>query len=34
MITALGKVKWVRSLFADEFFEVGLEFVNTSRVMN
>ena len=34
MITALGKVKWVRSLIADEFFEAGLEFVNTSRVMN
>jgi hypothetical protein len=34
MITALGKVKWVRSLYADEFFEAGLEFFNTSRVMN
>ena len=34
MITALGKVKWVRNIIADEFFEAGLEFVNTSRVMN
>ena len=34
MITALGKVKWVRGLIADEFFEAGREFVNTSRVMN
>ena len=34
MITALGKVKWVRSLIADEFFEAGSEFVNASRVMN
>ena len=33
MITALGKVKWIKSLFADEFFEAGLEFVNTSREM-
>jgi hypothetical protein len=33
MITTLGKVKWIKSLFADEFFEAGLEFVNTSREM-
>ena len=33
MITALGKVKWIKSIFADEFFEAGLEFVNTSREM-
>jgi len=30
MITALGKVKWVKSLYADESFEAGLEFINTS----
>jgi hypothetical protein len=30
MITALGKVKWVRTLYADESFEVGLEFIDTS----
>ncbi len=33
MMTALGKVKWIKSLFADEFFEAGLEFVHTSREM-
>ena len=33
MITALGKVKWIKSIFADEFFEAGLEFVYTSREM-
>jgi hypothetical protein len=32
-ITVLGKVKWIKSLFADEFFEAGLEFINTSREM-
>lgn len=30
MITAVGKVKWVRSLYADESYEAGLEFVDTS----
>ena len=30
MVTALGKVKWARSLYADESFEAGLEFVDTS----
>jgi PilZ domain. len=30
MITAFGKVKWIRSLFADESYEAGLEFVHTS----
>ena len=30
MVTVLGKVKWVRSLYADETFEAGLEFVDTS----
>ncbi len=29
MVTALGKVKWVRSLYGDESFEAGLEFVDT-----
>jgi hypothetical protein len=33
MISALGKVKWIKSIFADEFFEAGLEFVNISREM-
>ena len=33
MITALGKVKWIKSIFADEIFEAGLEFVNISREM-
>ena len=27
-VTALGRVKWVRSLFADESYEAGLEFVD------
>jgi hypothetical protein len=31
MIIAVGKVKWIKSIFADELFEAGLEFVNTSR---
>jgi hypothetical protein len=31
IVTALGKVKWVRSLYADESFEAGLEFVDTSE---
>lgn len=26
-MTAIGKVKWIKSLFADELFEAGLEFV-------
>ncbi|PKN96385.1 MAG: hypothetical protein CVU43_20980 [Chloroflexi bacterium HGW-Chloroflexi-5] len=30
-ITALGKIKWIKSLFADELFEVGLEFVHVYR---
>jgi hypothetical protein len=30
MITAFGKVKWIKSLFADESYEAGLEFINTS----
>ena len=28
-ITALGKVKWIKILFNDEFYEAGVEFVNT-----
>jgi hypothetical protein len=31
MIAALGKVKWIKSLFADESYEAGLEFVYTSN---
>jgi hypothetical protein len=27
LMTAMGKVRWIRSLFADELFEAGLEFV-------
>ena len=30
MVVALGKVKWIRSLFGDESYEAGLEFVDTS----
>ena len=30
MVAILGKVKWIRSLYADESFEAGLEFVDTS----
>lgn len=31
MVTALGKVKWVRALYADESFDAGLEFTDTSN---
>ena len=31
MLTALGKVKWIRSLYGDESYEAGLEFVDTSN---
>ena len=30
MVVALGKIKWIRSLFGDESYEAGLEFVDTS----
>ncbi len=30
LIEALGKVMWIRSLYADESFEAGLEFIDTS----
>lgn len=30
-VTALGKVKWINSVFADEFYEAGLEFVYAYR---
>jgi c-di-GMP-binding flagellar brake protein YcgR len=33
MITAFGKVKWIKLLFASDFYEAGLEFVNTSNEM-
>ncbi len=27
-VTAFGKVKWIKSLFADEFYEIGLELIH------
>ena len=30
IITAFGKVKWIKNLFGGEFYEAGLEFVSTS----
>ena len=30
IIPVLGKVQWVRSIFTDELFEVGIRFVDTS----
>ncbi len=30
LMTAVGKVRWVRSLYKDESYEAGLEFVDTS----
>jgi len=33
MITAYAKVKWIKILIADEFYEAGLEFFNTSSEM-
>ena len=30
IINAFGKVKWIKNLFGGEFYEAGLEFVNTS----
>ena len=32
-ITALGKVKWIKSLFGHDSYELGLEFVYTSSDM-
>jgi hypothetical protein len=29
MISTLGKVKWIKSLFANESYEAGMEFVHT-----
>jgi c-di-GMP-binding flagellar brake protein YcgR len=29
MISVRGKVRWIKSLYEDEVFEVGLEFVDT-----
>ena len=29
MITVLGKVKWIKNIFGEEFYEEGVEFVNT-----
>jgi hypothetical protein len=31
LVSALGRVKWARSLYGDESYEVGLEFVDTSE---
>jgi hypothetical protein len=31
MVTALGKVKWIRSLSGDESYEAGLAFVETAK---
>ncbi len=35
LITVIGKVKWIKQLYGDEVFEVGVEFVDTppDRVM-
>lgn len=30
MISAYAKVRWVKSVYADELFELGIEFVDTS----
>ncbi|NIM59349.1 MAG: hypothetical protein GTO16_10465 [Candidatus Aminicenantes bacterium] len=30
MISAYAKVRWVKSVYADESFELGIEFVDTS----
>ncbi|PKN84516.1 MAG: hypothetical protein CVU51_10370 [Deltaproteobacteria bacterium HGW-Deltaproteobacteria-1] len=29
-ITAIGKVRWIRTIFGDESYEAGVEFVNLS----
>lgn len=31
IISVRGKVRWIKSLYEDEVFEVGLEFVDTSH---
>lgn len=30
-ITGMGRVRWVKSRYADELFEMGIEFVNTPK---
>lgn len=30
LISAFAKVRWIKSLYADELFEMGIEFVDTS----
>lgn len=30
MICVMGKVRWVKTLYADESFEIGIEFMETS----
>ena len=29
MIIVLGKVKWIRSIIENEYYEIGVEFINT-----
>ena len=29
MITVIGKIKWIKIIYEDEAYEVGMEFVNT-----
>jgi hypothetical protein len=31
LFSAFGEVRWVKSRYADELFEIGIEFVDTSR---
>jgi len=31
MITAMGKVKWIKIICEDECYDAGVEFVNTPR---
>jgi c-di-GMP-binding flagellar brake protein YcgR len=31
LITAYGKVRWIKSFSKDELFEIGIEFVDTSQ---
>ena len=31
MITAMGKVKWIKIICADESYDAGVEFVNTPK---
>jgi c-di-GMP-binding flagellar brake protein YcgR len=31
LISAFGKVRWIKSRYADELFELGIEFVDTPK---